>query len=67
MDALDRYELLTEPDVRGYVTVKRLADGKTATCKASWLKPAPHSESPAHVMPRSRTKAIRLAYFCDWQ
>ena len=41
MGALDRYELLTEPDVRGYVMVKRLADGKRAQCKAAWLKAAP--------------------------
>jgi len=59
-DSIDRYEILTEPDVRGYVMVKRLADGKTATCKAAWLKPVPHIESPTHVMPRSRVKSIRL-------
>jgi len=63
---IDRYEILDEPDGRGYVTVKRLADGKTATCKASWLKPVPHSESPTHVMPRSRVKAIRLDGL-DWE
>ena len=66
MDALDRYELLTEPDPRGYVMVRRLADGKLATCKAAWLKPAPHSESPKHVIPRSRVKAIRLDSL-DWE
>jgi len=63
---IDRYEILDEPDERGYVTVKRLADGKTATCKAGWLKPVPHSESPTHVMPRSRVKAIRL-YLLNWE
>ena len=66
MGALDRYELLTEPDMRGYVMVKRLADGKLAPCKAAWLKPAPHSESPTHVMPRSRTKALRMEML-DWE
>ena len=66
MDNIDRYEILTEPDEKGYVMVKRLADGKTATCKAGWLKPAPHSESPTHVMPRSRTKALRMAML-DWE
>jgi len=65
-DSIDRYEILTEPDVRGYVMVKRLADGKIAPCKAAWLKPAPHSESQTHVMPRSRVKAIRL-YLLDWE
>ena len=66
MDALDRYELLTEPDVRGYAMVRRLADGKLATCKAAWLRAAPHSESPTHVIPRSRVKAIRLDGL-DWE
>ena len=66
MDTIDRYEKLDEPDERGWVMVKRLADGKTARCKAEWLKPAPHSESPAHVMPRSRTKALRMAML-DWE
>ena len=65
-DTIDRYEMLDEPDERGYVTVRRVADGKTATCKAAWLKPVPHSESPAHVMPRSRTKAIRMTML-DWE
>ena len=66
-DNIDRYEILSKPDKRGYVTVKRLADGKVARCKAAWLKPAPHNESPTHVMPRSRTKAIRIQYFLDWE
>ena len=63
---IDRYEILDEPDVRGYVTVKRLADGKVARCKASWLKPAPHSLKKASPrVPRSRTKALRMAML-DW-
>ena len=60
MDNIDRYEILDEPDERGHVMVKRLADGRIAPCKAGWLKPAPHSESPTHVIPRSRTKALRM-------
>jgi hypothetical protein len=64
MDALDRYELLTEPDEKGYVMVKRLADGKLAPCKAAWLKAAP-GDGLAQV-PRSRVKAIRLAGL-DWE
>ena len=66
MDNIDRYEILDEPDERGMVEVRRVSDGKTATCKAAWLKPVPHSESPAHVMPRSRTKAIRMTML-DWE
>lgn len=66
MDTIDRYEILSEPDLRGYVIVKRLSDGKLAPCKAAWLKPSQHSESPTHVMPRSRTKALRMAML-DWE
>ena len=66
-DNIDRYEILDAPDKRGYVTVKRLADGKTATCKASWLKPAPHPLKKASPrVPRSRTKAIRMTML-DWE
>ena len=65
-DNIDRYEILSEPDKSGYVMVKRLADGRLAPCKAAWFKPAPHSESPTHVMPRSRTKAIRMTML-DWE
>lgn len=65
MDTIDRYEILSEPDKRGYVTVKRLSDGRLAPCKAAWLKAAPHSESPTRVMPRSRAKALRMAML-DW-
>jgi len=64
MAALDRYELLTEPDVRGYVMVKRLADGKLAQCKSTWLKAAP--EGGLAKVPRSRVKAIRLDSL-DWE
>jgi len=64
MDAIDRYEILDEPDGRGYVTVKRLADGKVAPCKAAWLKDAPGGELTK--VPRSRTKALRMAML-DWE
>ena len=64
MGALDRYELLTEPDEKGYVMVKRLADGKLAQCKAAWLKAAP-GDGLAQV-PRSRVKALRMAML-DWE
>lgn len=63
-DSIDRYEILTEPDGRGYVTVKRLADGKTATCKAAWLKAAPGGELAK--VPRSRVKALRMAML-NWE
>ena len=64
MGALDKYELLTEPDEKGYVMVKRLADGKLASCKAAWLKAAP--EGGLVKVPRSRVKAIRLDGL-DWE
>jgi len=46
------------------VMVKRLADGKTATCKAAWLKAAPGGELAK--VPRSRVKALRMAML-DWE
>ena len=64
-DSIDRYEILTEPDVRGYVMVKRLADGKLAPCKAAWLKAAPGGGKLVKV-PRSRTKALRMAML-NWE
>ena len=64
MDKIDRYEILDEPDERGYVTVKRLADGKLAPCKAAWLKAAPGGELAK--VPRSRTKALRMAML-NWE
>lgn len=66
MDTIDRYEKLDEPDERGYVSIRRVADGKAALCKAAWLKPVPHSESPTHVIPRSRVKALRMAML-NWE
>ena len=63
MDIIDRYEILDESDERGYVTVKRLADGKTAQVKAAWFKPAPDGNG---MIPRSRVKAVRLAML-DWE
>ena len=64
MGALDRYEMLTEPDEKGYVMVKRLADGKLAPCKAAWLKDAPGDELAK--VPRSRTKALRMEML-NWE
>jgi hypothetical protein len=63
MDNIDRYEILDEPDERGHVTVKRLADGKTAQVKAAWFKPAPDGN---RMIPRSRVKALRMAML-DWE
>ena len=63
MNTIDRYEILDEPDERGYVMVKRLADGKTAQVKAAWFKPAPDGNG---MIPRSRVKAVRLAML-DWE
>lgn len=64
MGALDKYELLTETDEKGYVMVKRLADGKLAPCKAAWLKAAPGGELAK--VPRSRTKALRMEML-NWE
>ena len=64
-DPAERYTLEGEADVRGYVTAIRVADGKRARVKQAWLKRV--SEISDVWMPRSRTKAIRLEYFCRWQ
>jgi hypothetical protein len=64
-DTADRYMIEGEADVRGYVTAIRVSDNRRARVKADWLKRV--SEISDVWMPRSRTKAIRLAYFCEWQ
>lgn len=61
----DRYMIEGEADASGYVTAIRVADGKRARVKQAWLKRV--SDISGEWMPRSRTKAIRLAYFCEWQ
>ena len=63
MDTIDRYEILDEPDERGYVMVKRVRDGKTAQVKAAWFKPAPDGNG---MIPRSRVKALRMSML-DWE
>jgi len=64
-DPAERYTLEAEADGAGYALVQRVSDGKRARIKLAWLKRV--SDSSDVWMPRSRTKAIRLAYFCDWQ
>jgi hypothetical protein len=61
----ERYTLEGEADVRGYVTAIRVSDNRRARVKLAWLKRV--SDISGEWMPRSRTKAIRLAYFCEWQ
>lgn len=62
----ERYELLTEPDWRGRVEVKRVSDGKTAFAKASWFSPAPRGEDVLLVAAKSKTKANRM-WQLDWK
>ena len=64
-DDVIKYTVEGEADASGYVTAIRVADGKRARVKAAWLKRV--SEISDVWMPRSRTKAIRLEYFCKWQ
>lgn len=59
---MEKYTVLVEQDESGYVTVKRVRDGKTARCKASWLRGVGNGD----YVPRSRTKALRLDGL-DWE
>lgn len=61
----NHFRLEAEADGAGYAPVQRVSDGKRARIKLAWLKRV--SDSSDVWMPRSRTKAIRLAYFCDWK
>ena len=59
---MEKYTVLIERDEEGYVTAKRVSDGKTARCKASWLKPIGNGD----YVPKNRTKSIRLDG-ADWE
>lgn len=60
------YEIISEVDANGKVTVRRLSDGKIAKCKPSWLKVANVGGAPnAAMIAASRVKAIRLSGL-DW-
>ena len=59
---MEKYVILIEEDAAGFATVKRVRDGKTARVKFAWLK----AVGGVDYVPRSRTKAIRLAML-DWE
>ena len=59
---MEKYTVLIERDEEGYVTAKRVSDGKTARCKASWLKPIGNGD----YVPKNRTTDLRL-YGLEWE
>ncbi|HRR33939.1 MAG TPA: hypothetical protein P5026_07575 [Kiritimatiellia bacterium] len=59
---MDKYTIEIKADEPGYVTARRIRDGKAARLKAAWLKPVGGGE----FIPRSRTKQIRME-FLDWE
>ena len=59
---MEKYTVVVEQDEAGYMTVKRVRDGKTARVKASWMR----TIGGGDYVPRSRTKAIRLDG-ADWE
>ena len=60
---MEKYTILIDADEDGYVTAKRVRDGKTARVKASWLKLFGGGD---YYVPKSRTRAIRLGMM-DWE
>ena len=52
-----RYEQIGELGRDGRAMFSRRSDGRIASVKASWFKPAPDGDG---LMAASRTKAIRL-------
>jgi hypothetical protein len=58
---MPKYKIIGEPDKHGNVKAKR-ADGKTGTFPQCWLK----ADGEGAFVPRSRTKAIRIRYFVEW-
>ena len=59
---MEKYTVVVEQDEAGYMTVKRVRDGKTARVKAAWLRTLGYGD----YMPVSRTKVIRLDG-SDWE
>lgn len=59
---MEKYAILIEEDEAGFVTAKRVRDGKKARVKFAWLKPLGGGD----YVPKSRTKALRLAAV-EWE
>ena len=60
---IERYDMVEAPNECGLARYQRRRDGKTAMVKTTWFKTAPGNDG---VIPRSRTKAIRML-FVDWE
>ena len=58
---MDKYDQIETADERGYALFRRVSDGKTARAPVRWFK-----KDGDGMVPRSRTKAIRLQML-DWE
>lgn len=60
---MDKYDQITTADEKGYALFRRVSDGKTSRVPVRWFKKDGDGDG---MVPRSRTKAIRLGML-DWE
>ena len=60
---MDKYDQIETADDKGCALYRRVRDGKNARVKTSWFKKSLDGDG---LVPRSRTKAIRLGML-DWE
>ena len=58
---MDKYDQIETADEKGYALFRRVSDGKTARVPVRWFK-----KDGDGMVPRSRTKALRMAML-DWE
>jgi hypothetical protein len=58
---MEQYDQIEAPDAKGFALFRRVRDGKTARVPVRWFK-----KDGDGMVPRSRTKAIRLRML-DWE
>ena len=58
---MEQYDQIEAPDAKGFALFRRVSDGKTARVPVRWFK-----KDGDGMVPRSRTKAIRLQML-DWE
>ena len=60
---MDKYDQIETADEKGYALFRRVSDGKTSRAPVRWFKKDGDGDG---MVPRSRTKAIRLRML-DWE
>ena len=58
---MDKYDQITNADEKGYALFRRVSDGKTSRVPVRWFK-----KDGDGMVPRSRTKALRMAML-NWE